>query len=434
MSKSSRVLLIIIGCIVLVVACQQQKPAPIKKELSGKILVSKFARPLTDIKFASSPERLERGKYLVNGVLACFSCHAQADTMDPGWAPLPDKLGSGRMWMKTDSTHIAYPNISPDRETGAGKWTDDMFVRALREGIGHDGRALVRMPWWNFRNLSDEDLASVIVYIHSIPAVHNSLPERLLTPAEEAGLQNEPRYMSDPPMPQPDSSTLVARGKYLVALGECEGCHTPWYKRNSGFFSGGNVIANDGTDSVKVSANISSGKSGIGTWDDETFIRVIRTGKGGTLHHTMPWASFKNMNDRDLKAVLAALKTTEPVEHRIVNGLKPTLCPVCGETHGYGDQNKIVLPKTNAIDSSLFISLAGKYCWETVDTAVVLVKDRKLCVIYRGSPEIELKEISKGKYYAEGLPYPIIFTKGKDGKAGSFYAADLQPTIYKRVD
>ena len=90
MPKPTYVIFLIIGCIALIIACdQKQKPQATKKELISPILVSKYARPLTDIKFASSPERLKRGEYLVNGVLACFSCHAQADTTDPGWQALP---------------------------------------------------------------------------------------------------------------------------------------------------------------------------------------------------------------------------------------------------------------------------------------------------------------------------------------------------------
>ena len=66
--------------------------------------------------------------------------------------------------------HIVAPNISLDAETGAGNWTDDMLARAIREGIGHDGRALFPlMPYQDFASLSDEDLASIIVYLRSLP-------------------------------------------------------------------------------------------------------------------------------------------------------------------------------------------------------------------------------------------------------------------------
>lgn len=61
------------------------------------------------------------------------------------------------------------PNISPDIETGADTWKDEDFVRRIREGIGYDGRTLhSTMPYWNLRTLTDEDLASVIVYIYEV--------------------------------------------------------------------------------------------------------------------------------------------------------------------------------------------------------------------------------------------------------------------------
>ena len=83
---------------------------------------------------------------------------------------------------------LAPPNITPDKKTGAGTWTDDMFARAIREGVGHDGRALSpAMPYNNFKRLSDEDLASVIVYLRSLPAGHNVVsPQKCLRETESA--------------------------------------------------------------------------------------------------------------------------------------------------------------------------------------------------------------------------------------------------------
>ena len=69
------------------------------------------------------------------------------------------------------------PNITPDAETGAGNWSDDQLARAIREGVGHDGRALFPlMPYPDFHSMSDEDLASVIVYLRSLPPVHKPRP------------------------------------------------------------------------------------------------------------------------------------------------------------------------------------------------------------------------------------------------------------------
>lgn len=429
MCKQILVIAVILSVIIIFVTCQQTKN---NHDIVSPVLVSKYARPLTNITFASSPARLQRGEYLVNGVLRCFHCHAEADSTKPGHPPFADKLGSGRLIYKTDSTHLYAPNISPDKETGAGTWTDDMFVRALRDGIGHDGRALTRMPWWIFAELSDEDLASVIVYIRSIPAVKNKIPVRLLAPQKELQLQNEERPIADAARPQPDTSTLLSKGTYLVTIGECKGCHTAWYKRNPGFFGGGNMIANDDTDSVIVSANISPDITGIGGWDEETFIRVIKTGKGGTLHSSMPWIAFRNISDTDLKAMLAALKSLPPVKHQIANGVKPTLCEVCGEKHGYGDHNKIVPIIPVSVDTKIDASYAGIYVDKEMDTTIIILKDKKLWVSMgpEEPQEIELIPVAENEFNGSGLPSPITFIKNASGKITGFVDHDLVPFTY----
>ena len=117
------------------------------------------------------------------------------------------------------------PNISPDPETGADKWSDDMFVRSIREGVGHDGRAVTYMPYWTFASLSDEDLASAIEYLRSVPPIKNKLPQRYMSEEFEKSMQDEPRMRIDA-VPEPDNSSNLAIGKYLITIGECEGCHT----------------------------------------------------------------------------------------------------------------------------------------------------------------------------------------------------------------
>ena len=429
MQKQLLVITFIFSAILTFVTCQQKKT----HEIVSPVLVSKYARPLTNIHFASSPQRLERGKYLVNGVLRCFHCHAGVDTTEPGWPPIPGQLGSGRALFLSDSFHLYAPNITPNKETGAGTWTDDMFARALRDGIGHDGRALITMPYWVFKSLGDEDLASVIVYIRSIPAIKNQLPPRLLVPDWEKYLQTEMRSISDAAVPQPDTSTDLAKGRYLARIGECIGCHTAWYKRNPGYFGGGNTIANVGTDSVIVSANISSDITGIGGWDDETFIRVIRTGKGGILHRSMPWVAFKNISDHDLRAILVALKSTNPVEHSIVNGIKPTFCEVCGQYHGYGDHNKkkpIIAVKE---DTNRYPSYVGTYVTSDKDTMIISSKANKtlwVTTLGEGAKTMELIPIANNKFNASGLPSPISFTRNASGLVTGLVDYDLDPATF----
>jgi len=90
-----------------------------------------------------------------------------------------------------------------------------------------------------------------------------------------------------------------------------------------------------------VSANITSDPSGIGYYSEATFITALRTGYVGArpLNSIMPWGSFKNLTDDDLKAVFAYLRSVPPVKHRVDNSLPATYCKLCKQKHGAGDQN-----------------------------------------------------------------------------------------------
>src|SRR5215471_21192766 len=89
------------------------------------------------IKFGATPARLERGKYLVEGVAHCFQCHSTIDWKTRGGPYVQDKRGGGHNWADYGFPFLTAPNITPDPDTGAGKWSDESVARALREGIGH---------------------------------------------------------------------------------------------------------------------------------------------------------------------------------------------------------------------------------------------------------------------------------------------------------
>src|ERR1700733_11016136 len=128
-------------------------------------------RALTDRKFEATPERLARGRYLANAVSGCIFCHSEHDWKAPGGPVLETKLAAGQVFalVGLPGTVVA-PNITPDSTTGAGSWSDDQLARAIREGIGHDGRTLFPlMPYEHFRTMSDEDVASVGVYLAPSP-------------------------------------------------------------------------------------------------------------------------------------------------------------------------------------------------------------------------------------------------------------------------
>jgi mono/diheme cytochrome c family protein len=132
--------------------------------MKGSILPPK-ARPLTSRKFEATPQCQERGRYLAVGLTGCSECHSQHDWSKHD-APLLSGAEGGGQWMDmANPGHVVAPNISPDPEAGAGTWTDDQLARAIGEGIDHDSRALFpMMPYEDFRHMSDEDVASIVVW------------------------------------------------------------------------------------------------------------------------------------------------------------------------------------------------------------------------------------------------------------------------------
>ncbi len=279
------------------------------------------SRALTDRRFERTPERLAHGKYLVEGVLGCLDCHSQVSSEPKaGEAPLFTARGGGRVMVNDKGFVIAAPNITPDVETGAGTWTDDQLARAIREGIGHDGRTLFPiMPYQYFRNLSDEDLASVVVYIRSLEPVHHVLPQPQIPFPVSRLINSAPEPVITPVVYY--ESGRVARGRYLARIGSCLYCHTPedqMHRPIKGMeFAGGKQIEGF----PARSANITPDPSGISYYDEDLFVRVIRSGHVGArpLNPPMPWWVFRNMNDEDLKSIFAYLLTVKPVHNRVDN-------------------------------------------------------------------------------------------------------------------
>lgn len=306
-------------------------------------IIGARARALADRHFDATPARLERGRYLVTAVSGCFVCHGELDWQTPGFPVQAGTEGSGRVWNREGLPFVTAPNITPDSETGAGAWTDDMLARAIREGIGHDGRTLFPlMPYAQYRLMSDEDLASIVVYLRTLPPVKRALPQTTVPFPVNRLIQALPQpvtaHISDP-----DRRNAVAYGDYLTRLGACRDCHTPVDAQNQPIaaleFSGGFVLT--GPYGQVASRNLTPSPSGIPYYDADLFIEAMRTGrvKARTIHDAMPWLVYGRQTDEDLRAIFAFLQTVKPVTHRVDNTLSPTRCPVCGGTHGGGDQN-----------------------------------------------------------------------------------------------
>jgi mono/diheme cytochrome c family protein len=327
-----------IGAIVILSACKRAE----NKQPEQPVAIQPTAVSYVPLNFEPTPARIERGRYIVEGVAHCFMCHSEVDWSKPGAQPKQNKKGAGTRFPEEALSFLVAPNITPDKTTGAGDWSNETIARAIREGVGHDGRRLFPlMPYMNFRQMSDEDLVSVVSYIRTIKPVTNKLPNTKL-PEEIKGVLPPPQPITGP-VAAPDMGDMVKRGQYLVTLGNCAECHTPRSETGAPLpgleFGGGGIL--DGPWGRVASANLTPDPSGIPYYDEALFIQTLRTGsvQARKLNSIMPWGYFRNMTDEDLKAIFAYLKTLKPVKHTVDNSETPTKCKVCGAMHGGGDRN-----------------------------------------------------------------------------------------------
>ncbi len=336
MRKAGKILLFTLTFILLLLV------AAISFTVGWRPFIGARARPTTSKTFERTPERLARGRYLVTGLVGCELCHTLKDWNTHGAPNVSDKELAGQVLPVPGLPgRIVASNLTPDVETGGGSWSDDQFARAIREGIGHDGRTIFpMMPYSAYRQIADEDLASIVVYLRSVPPVRNLLPPTEVSFPVNYLVRNAPEPVTEPvsgPGPQADP---VTRGKYLAAIG-C-GCHVAADQKGPipGLEYGGGESLKGPWGEV-TSPNITSDPTGISYYDDALFIRALRTGyvNARKLSSIMPFGEFANLTNDDLKAILAYLQTLPPVKHRVDNSLPPTYCKVCRQKHGAGDNN-----------------------------------------------------------------------------------------------
>jgi mono/diheme cytochrome c family protein len=280
------------------------------------------------------------GRDVVN-LAGCGTCHTPRNWKEHGAPALPASEMMGQEFpLPGLPGRVVASNLTPDAETGAGRWTDDQIARSIREGIGHDGRTIFPiMPYMNYRYMSDEDVAAVVVYLRSLPAVHNSLPQTKINFPVNLLVHTVPEPITQA-VPDVDRKDVIQRGHYLATIG-C-GCHNPTehgHPLPGKEWTGGEVL--EGPWGNVTSANITTDASGISYYDEATFLKAVRTGYVGArkLNSIMPFGEFQYVPEDDLKTIYAYLRTVPAVKHRVDNSLPPTYCKFCRRNHGGGDQN-----------------------------------------------------------------------------------------------
>jgi mono/diheme cytochrome c family protein len=124
---------------------------------------------------AADPAQVARGKYLVN-ISGCNDCHTPGYFL--GKPDMARFLGGSEVGFEIPGLGVFHgPNLTPDKATGLGDWTDAQIVAALQTGVRPDGRVLAPiMPWHAFAELTKQDVSAIVAYLRSIPAVSNKVP------------------------------------------------------------------------------------------------------------------------------------------------------------------------------------------------------------------------------------------------------------------
>ena len=263
---------------------------------------------------ATDPAAVARGKYLFEAS-DCSGCHAGNGTSaDP----------SGGLGLDTPFGTFRAPNITPDKRTGIGSWSQAEFQRALRHGVGKDGEYLFPVfPYTSFTRLTDADTADLYAYLMTLPPVAApNKPHATKTPFGWRPLLLGWRtlfFSEGVKAPDPAKSAEWNRGDYLVhAVGHCGECHTPrnalGAMKASMAFSG-NVGGPDGQNAPNITSDVATG---IGDWSVADIQNLLKTGMtpdsdlvGSGMKAVVRGTS--RLTDADRHAMAVYIKSLPPI-------------------------------------------------------------------------------------------------------------------------
>ena len=265
---------------------------------------------------AADPDLIARGAYLTTAA-GCADCHTDSKQ---GGRP----FAGGRALATPFGTFYA-PNITPDLDTGIGRWSEAQFLRALREGIGPDGSNYFPVfPYPSFTKITDDDVRAIKAYLFTQPAVSQS------NRAHDVAFPFSWRFLlygwkllffsPGPFRPEPERGEAHNRGAYLVtALAHCGECHTPrnWF----GATEPSRLLAgtSHGPDGKAVPNITPDPDTGIGNWSEQDIITLLKDGQtpdfdfvGGAMGEVV--RNTSRLDDGDRRAIAVFLKSIPPIQ------------------------------------------------------------------------------------------------------------------------
>ena len=256
-----------------------------------------------DLVVPAGSASVQHGQHVARAITKCVDCHG-------------DDLG-GKVYVDDPAIGRFVPvNLTRGRGGVGATLTPADWERAVRHGVGPNGRALIFMPSEDFASLSDADLGAIVAWARQLPPVDRELPPSRVGPMARilnavGQLPLAAQTIAHTPAAYaataPESGPTAEYGRYLATVGGCAGCHGPG-------FSGGHV---PGTPpSFKAAANLTP--TGIGHYSEADFFRALREGirpDGTKLDPFMPWRLAREMSDDEIRAVYAYLRTVPPKEY-----------------------------------------------------------------------------------------------------------------------
>jgi cytochrome c553 len=244
-----------------------------------------YANPVADITVAGTSEQIARGGQFAP---ICADCHSSNhDLQLTGQNFGVDGPPLGTLWA---------PNLTPAHFKN---WSDGEIIRAIREGLGKDGRSLVIMPSEVFHNLSDADVQAIVAYLRAQPAVEPDTPPKqfnVIGAIMAAALIPDEIFTHQQPITAPISAPpagpTAEYGRYLSSVAGCTSCH-------GAQFEGGQSGEEGAPPAPSLVAFVKQ-------HTEADFIKTIRTGvtpEGRTLSQYMPWGIYRKFSDDDLRAL-----------------------------------------------------------------------------------------------------------------------------------
>ena len=293
-----------------------------------------------------TPEDIARGKALTEAG-DCASCHT-ADAAKPF---------AGGKRIDTPYGGIYSPNLTPDRDTGIGAWSDDDFYRALRFGEARDGsRYYPAFPYPNFTKLTRQDILAIRAYLATLTPVRNTTPApELRWPLNYRGMMRVWNWLYFKPgilMPDQQRSAEWNRGRYLVeGVAHCGACHTP--KNIFGASKRGRAFGGARVGGMFAPRLDGAERSGLKSWSVDDIAEYLQSGRNGRSHagelmSEVVVNSTSKMSDADIRAIAMYLKdlpagaaepqVTPPQPLQMAQGKKlyDGACIACHEENGSG--------------------------------------------------------------------------------------------------